>query len=51
MPYDGLADVVLLTLSRRCARTLLDVLREFGEPAGPAGAMAVRLSQGEAVGP
>jgi CRP/FNR family cyclic AMP-dependent transcriptional regulator len=45
--YAGLADAMLLTLSQRCARSLLDVLQEFGEPSGTAGAMAVRLSQGD----
>jgi CRP/FNR family cyclic AMP-dependent transcriptional regulator len=47
MLYDGLADAMLLTLSQRCARTLLDVVHEFGEPTGTAGAMGVRLSQSE----
>jgi CRP/FNR family cyclic AMP-dependent transcriptional regulator len=45
--YDGLADAMLLTLSQRCARSLLDVVQAFGEPAGKDGAMSVRLSQSE----
>jgi CRP-like cAMP-binding protein len=47
MLYDALADAMLLTLSQRCARSLLDVVAEFGEPTGTAGAMSVRLSQSE----
>jgi|APFre7841882630_1041343.scaffolds.fasta_scaffold52925_2 CRP/FNR family cyclic AMP-dependent transcriptional regulator len=47
MLYDGLADAMLLTLGQRCARSLLSVVHEFGEPAGEGGAMSVRLSQSE----
>lgn len=45
--YDELADVMLLTLSQRCARTLLGVVHDFGEPVGKGGARSVRLSQSE----
>jgi CRP/FNR family cyclic AMP-dependent transcriptional regulator len=45
--YDGLADAMLLTLSQRCARMLLDVAQEFGEATGTSGAISVRLSQVE----
>lgn len=45
--YGELADVMLLTLSQRCARTLLSLVRDFGEPVGAAGARSVRLSQSE----
>lgn len=45
--YDGLADAMLLTLSQRCARSLMHVLNAFGEPVGADGAMSVRLSQSE----
>ena len=47
MIYDGLADAMLLTLSQRCARSLMHVVNAFGEPVGTDGAMSVRLSQSE----
>jgi CRP/FNR family transcriptional regulator, cyclic AMP receptor protein len=45
--YDGLADAMLLNLSQRTARTLLDVVGAFGRPAGASGELGVTLSQGE----
>jgi CRP-like cAMP-binding protein len=38
---------MLLTLSQRCARSLLDVMQALGEPTGEAGSMCVRLPQSE----
>lgn len=45
--YDGLADAMLLTLSQRCARSLLEVMQALGEPTGESGSMCVRLPQSE----